>query len=201
MDNQDALGVLKQLERGEISASEADARLDTPPFVESEDVSRVGAVEMPTWVRRIWVYPLIGGILTVLLGAWIITATVHANILWLLLGVPIVLLGTLVLAIAAAAYSGHWVYVNIEQSRKRRHTIRFGVPFSMGLLRLGLWIARRTTPNAPAKINVSTSRVKFDALWEDSDAFFAALERELAEGRGITVDVEGKDERVRVYIV
>jgi len=53
--------------------------------------------------------------------------------LWLLLGVPIVLLGALLLSTGWIIYSTHWLFVNIEGSRKRHRTIRFAVPFLLGL--------------------------------------------------------------------
>ncbi len=200
MENTDALGVLKQLERGEISADEADARLNAPPQIERDESPHFDESAIPIWIRRIWVYPLIAGVLIVLLGTWIIAATVHANILWFLLGLPMVLSGSLLIALAAGTHSAHWVYVNIENSRKHRRAIRFGIPFPMSLVRLGLWFARFKTPKPRANVNVSTSRIRFNTFWQDPDEFFGALERELKEGRGITVDVDDKNEHVQVYI-
>jgi len=193
MTNGDTLDVLKKLERGEINVNEADARLNEP----SAEPAAPPKFEIPTWVRRIWIYPMILGVLTVLLGAWIIAATVNANILWLFVGLPVVLLGSLLLAITATLFSGHWLFVNIEQSRKRRRTIRFGFPFSMGLLRLGMFFAGRTK----ARMNIQTDRANFSAFWDKPDEFLQSIERELREGRGITIDVDDKDERVQVYIV
>jgi hypothetical protein len=37
--------------------------------------------------------------------------------------------------------------------------------------------------------------------WDDSEQLFRALERELAEGRGVTIEVDDKNEHVQVYIV
>lgn len=196
MENSDTLGVLKQLERGEISASEADARLNapsveriaTPPFDKSE---------LPYWVRMAWSIALIVGTLIVVLGTWIIAATAHANILWFLLGIPIVLLGSLIIMLGASVFSGHWLYVNVEESRKNRHAVRFAIPFPIGLLRLASWIAPwaiKMTQN-----NIRINQGKFD--FNDSAELITALERELREGRGITVDVDEPGERVQVYIV
>jgi len=111
------------------------------------------------------------------------------------------LLGSLVIAIGAGGFSGHWVYVNVEPSRKRHHAIRFALPFPMGLLRFGSWIARFVQPHQRAHVRVSTVHSKFDALWDDPDELIDALERELREGHGITVDVDENDARVQVYIV
>lgn len=196
MEISDTLGVLKQLERGEISAREADARLNTPPL------ARLAAPpfdksELPAWLRWAWSIPLFGGTLIVVFGAWIIAATARANMLWFLLGVPIVLLGSLVIIIGASVFSGHWLYVNVENSRKHRSRVRLAIPFPIGLLRLALWLA-------PWAIKLSGNRLrinhaKFDL--DDSAALIAALARELKEGRGLTVDVDDHDERVQVYIV
>ncbi|MBI4790036.1 MAG: hypothetical protein HY782_23625 [Chloroflexi bacterium] len=200
MDNADTLGVLRQLERGEISAAQADEWLSEPSAIERDHAPGIEETSAPKWVRRLWFYPLIAGLLIVGLGVWIIIATVHANILWFLFGLPILLLGTLIVAVAAGAESGHWLYVNVNEGGKRRHNIRFGIPFPLGLLRGGLRIAGLFGQHPRMKINVHSHSVKFDA-WTEADAFVTALERELAQGRGVTVDVNDKDERIQVYIV
>jgi hypothetical protein len=201
MDNASTLDILQRLERGEISATEADTRLITSPPVERVAAPPFGGMVIPSWVYRIGIVVLTAGIAIVLFGAWIIAATVHANILWLLFGLPLVLLGSLVIAIGAGGFSGHWLYVNVEQSRKRQHAIRFALPFPMGLVRFGLWIVRIAQPHPRARVRVSTARSKFDAFWDDPDEFINALEHELAEGRGIAVDVDDQDARVQVYII
>jgi len=209
LENSGTLGILKQLERGEIDANEADARLNAPPQIERDAEPRFDETDAPSWVRRLWSYPLVAGTVLVGLGAWIIVATVHANILWLGLGLPMVLLGAFVLAIAASARSGHWVYVNLRAAGRRAHNIRFGMTvehfatatFPLGLIRFGLWIARWSgfRPRAHARVNGHAADFNFD--WSDADAFIDALERELAERRGVMVDVEDNDEHVQVYIV
>lgn len=187
MDNSDTLGILEQLERGEIDANEADYE---PQF---------SGRDAPNWVRQLWVYPLAAGILLVGLGAWIITATVNANILWFVLGLPIVLLGSFVIAVSASARSGHWVYINIEEGGRHRHNIRFGIPFPFGPIRLGLWIAQWFAPYSRIRWHVNHGGADF--VWSDADALIDALERELAANRGVTIDVDDDDNRVQVYIV
>lgn len=197
MDNSDTLGILEQLERGEINASEADARLNAPrPVIERDFTPRVDERDVPEWIRRLWVYPLLAGVLLVGFGAWIIVATVHANILWWLLGLPIVLLGSLVLAIAASARSGHWLFVNVKDAEK--HTIRFGIPLPLGLARVALWFARWFVPKSSFRMG-KNQRV-FDN-WDDVNAILNAFEQELNERRGLTIDVDEDGERVQVYIV
>lgn len=200
MENADALGILRQLERGEISAEQAGARLNEPPSVASDPAPSIPETGAPTWFRRLWFYPLLGGLLIVGLGTWIIMATVHANILWFFCGLPILLLGTLVLAISATAQSAHWLYVNIEGGRRRRN-LRFGIPFPLGLVRAALWLGGLFVPISNANFKVRGRSVKLGATWNDVKEFFTALEGELAQGRGITVDVDDLDERVQVYIV
>ncbi len=198
MDNSGTLGILQQLERGEINASEADARLNAPPAVERDYVPRFEETDAPLWIRRLWVYPLLAGLLLVGLGAWIIVATVDANILWFLFGLPLVLVGSFVLAVAASARSGHWTYVNVKEAGRRGHNYRFGVPLPLGLARVGLWIARWFVPRTHFRVG-RTSMV-FDQ-WDDVGEILNALERELNERRSLTVDVDDDDEHVQVYIV
>src|SRR5512142_2209913 len=199
-NNASAFGILKQLERGEISVEQADERLNEPPRVE-QDSPPIPEVGAPAWFRRLWFYPLLGGLLIVGLGTGIITATVHANILWFVCGLPILLLGTLVLAIAATAQSAHWLYVNIEGGRRRRRNLRFGFPFPLGLVRGALWLGGLFVPVSPANFKVRGRAVKLGAAGNDVEGFLAALEGELAQGRGITIDVDDAGERVQVYIV
>jgi hypothetical protein len=164
--------------------------------IERDDAPREDERDVPEWIRRLWVYPLLAGILLVGFGAWIIVATVHANILWWLLGLPIVLLGSLVLAIAASARSGHWLFVNVKDAE--RHNIRFGIPLPLGLARVALWIARWFVPRS--SFRVGKNHMVFDN-WDDVNAILNAFEQELNERRGLTIDVDEDDERVQVYIV
>lgn len=200
MDHSDTLGILRQLERGEISAAQANERLDEPP-VERDYIPPIEHKGAPEWARRYWIYPLIAGLVIVGLGTWIIAATVHANILWFVLGLPILLFGTLVVAVAASAQSAHWVYVDVRGNKGQRHNVHIAVPFSMALLRGALWLARLFGNHPKANVSVQGNKIRFDAIWTDADAFFTELENELREGRGLTVDVDDKDERVQVYIV
>jgi hypothetical protein len=201
MDNSDTLGVLQQLERGEISSAEADARLNAPPQVERIDEPSFELERVPNWIRKLWVYPVISGLVGVTIGTWIIMATVRANVLWLVCGLPIVLLSAIILAIGASANSGHWLYVNVQNSRKRKHTVRFAMPFPLGLARGALWIAKLFGRRPRAQMTFRSRKQELNLDWADLDAFFDGLERELREQRGVTVDVNDNDERVQVYIV
>lgn len=203
MDNIDTIGILKQLERGEISAAEADERLDRPHIFERAEVERDYAplheeTDLRRWARKLWVYPLLGGLAITAFGAWIIVSTVFANVLWLLLGLPILLLGTTIIALAASAESGPWLYVNVKSARQGRG-VRIGMPFPIGLLRIGLWFAYRFGPGA--FLNVRGRKFKLGDSWTDIDSLLTTLEHELKEQRGFTIDVDEKDERVQVYIV
>ena len=199
MDNSDTLGILKQLERGEISADEAETRLNAPPEIVRGYALQPDEMDAPNWIRRLWVYPLAAGVLLVGLGAWIITATVNANIWWFILGLPIVLLGAFVIAIAASARSGHWMYINVREGGRHRHNFHFGIPFPLGLIRFGLWIAQWFAPCSRARWRMNRQESTFD--WSDADALVDALERELLAQRGVTVDIDDNDARVQVYIV
>lgn len=200
MDNADTLGILKQLERGEINARQADERLKTPR-VERIDAPPFEKMELPEWMRLVWSIPIGIGTLIVFFGAWIIAATVHSNILWFLLGIPIVLFGSLLIVIGASVFSGHWVYINIEESRRHRHHIRFGVPFPIGLIRLVLWFAPWAIKMSGNHVRINHGKFNWSGDWDDPAEVITAFERELNQGRGITVDVDDKNERVQVYIV
>ncbi len=194
MEQSNTIGILKQLERGEINADEAEARLNAPaPWVEPDDELRL-RTEAPQWVRRLWMYPLVVGLLMVGLGAWVIVATVDANLLWWLVGLPIVLLGSCVIALSASAPWGHWLYVSVETAE--RHTFRMGIPLPLGLARVVLWVAQWVVPLK--SLRFGESRMGFDD-WNDITALLDAFERELNEQHGIAVQVDD-EERVQVYI-
>ena len=98
MEDSRTLDILRKLERGELDAAQANERLNTPPTVERDYVPRVEETPAPKWMRAIWIYLLLSGLAIVGIGAWIIIATVNANVLWFLCGLPILLLGALILA-------------------------------------------------------------------------------------------------------
>jgi hypothetical protein len=109
--------------------------------------------------------------------------------------------GALLIVIGASLFSGHWLYVNVEKSRKHRHTVRLAIPFPIGLLRLALWIAPWAVKQARGKIHFNHDKFNLNGDWDDPAALVATFERELKEGRGITIDVNDQNERVQVYIV
>ncbi|MBI5304242.1 MAG: hypothetical protein HY868_19070 [Chloroflexi bacterium] len=199
MEQSDTLGVLRQLERGEITSEEADARLNAPT-VERVDEPPFEFEGAPRWARAFWLYPLVSGLAGVGIGAWIIVAT-RANPLWFVCGLPILLLGALITAISASATNAHWLYVNVDESRKGKKRVRFAMPFPLGLVRLALWFAKLFGRHPKAKMMFRSQRHEIPLDWADADAFLDALERELREHRGVTVDVDDKGERVQVYIV
>ena len=201
MDNSDTLGILQQLERGEITPEEANVRLEAPYQVERIDLPTVELDAAPNWIRQLWVYPLISGLIGVGIGAWIIVSTVHANALWFVCGLPIVLIGALVVALAATARAGHWLYVNVQASRKHKHAFRLAIPFPLGLVRMALWFAKIFVPHPQAQMGFRSRDRDFKMDWADIDAFLDALERELVEHRGVKVDVDDNGERVQVFMV
>lgn len=129
MESSDRLEVLKQLERGEINAGEAEARLTAPAPVERVDTPPLDRTQLPAWVWQLGIWTLSAGVLVVVSGAWIIATTVRANILWLLFGVPIVLLGSLIIAIGASTFAGHWLYSTSTSKMRATGANRFAWVF------------------------------------------------------------------------
>lgn len=183
--NSYTLGVLKELERGKINIEEASARLNAKPV--NADAPAFNP-KLPRWIRWLRLYTFTSGTVIVLFGAWIIVSTAYSNILWLIVGLPVLLLGALILSLAALFSSMHWLYVHVEQKRGHPKTIRFALPIPFGLIRAALWIAMR--------FNKYNSR--FGSFWDDPDELLHALERELKEGRGVSVDVDDKGQRVQL---
>lgn len=196
MTNSETLGILKKLERGEISSAEADTQLNVPPTVERMDAPPFDRTQLPWWIQSIGQWMLFVGIAIVCFGTWIIVATVHNNILWFLIAVPIVLLGALITTLGASALTGHWLYVNVENTRKRRGNVRFAIPFPLGLLRVAMWFMQWIP-----QPKWQTKNAQWQAFLDNPNELFDAIEKELRAGRGFSVDVDEKNERVQVYIV
>lgn len=156
------------------------------------NVTRADESHTPIPVRRYWLYILAVGTAIVLVGAWIIAAN-PASAWWFLCGLPIVLLGALVLWIAENARSGHWVYVNVnEKDEEGTHNIRVVSPLPLGLARGGLWVTRQFTPRLDQTLNEKGI---------DADALLVALDQGLSDEQGITIEVDEDDSQVQVYIV
>jgi hypothetical protein len=196
MTSSSTLEILKKLEHGEISAAEANDQLTTPPTVERIDAPPFDRTQLPWWIQQVGLWTWFGGTLMVCLGAWIVAATVHTNILWFFIGVPIVLLGALIISIGASTFAGHWLYVNVENTHKRHNNVRFAIPFPLGMMRLALWVIA-FVPRA----KWHTQDARWQAFWDDPNELFDSIERELRAGRGFSIDVDDKNERVQVYIV
>ncbi len=199
MEDSRTLEILKQLERGELDAEQANARLNEPPTVERDYVPRIEETQAPRWMRAIWIYLLLSGFAITGMGVWIITATVNANILWLLCGLPILVFGALILALGADLQSAHWVYVHVAQSRKGNRPIRIAVPFPMGLIRFGMEVAKIFKPNL--RIKFGKHGAGFNASWKDIEEFMRDIESALSKDGGISVGVDDQGERVQVRIV
>ena len=199
MKDSHTLEILKQLERGELDAAQANERLNAPPTVERDYVPRVEETSAPRWMKAIWIYLLLSGLAIVGIGAWIIAATVNANVLWFLCGLPILVIGALILALGADLQSAHWVYVHVAQSRHGKRPIRIAVPFPMGLVRFGLGIAKIFKPNLQIKLGKHSNG--FNASWKDIEEFIQEIERALSKDGGLHVDVDDEGERVQVHIV
>jgi len=199
MEDSRTLEILKKLERGELDAAQANERLNAPPMVERGYVPRVEETSAPKWIKAIWIYLLMSGLAIVGIGAWIIIATVNANVLWFMCGLPTLVIGALILALGADLQSAHWVYVHVAQSRKGNRPIRIAVPFPLGLVRFGMAIAKILKPKLQIKLGKHSRG--FNASWQDIEEFMKEIERALSKEGGISVDVDDKGEQVQVHIV
>lgn len=199
MEDSRTIEILRKLERGDVNVEQANAELNAPPTVERDYVPRIEETPPPRWMKAIWLYTLISGLVIVGIGAWIIAATVNANVLWLVCGLPILLVGALVLALGADLQAAHWVYVHVARSRSSKRPIRIAVPFPMGIVHFGLAVAKIFKPNL--HVNFSKRGKGFNANWNDIEEFLQEVERSLTKEGGMTVDVDDKGERVQVHIV
>ena len=201
MDTNETLDVLKQLERGEINAAEAEDRLNAPPRVERMETAPNERVERPRWAQWLSLYIGGGSLVVVALGAWIMAASGRPNLLWFILGLPLMLLGSLVFALAATVQFGHWLFVDIQEGRENRRRIRFAIPFPLGLARGGLRIARWFGQRPRASWNRHPRGRNANMDWAIADDLMKELEHELDSRHAFTVDVNEDGERVQVYLI
>jgi hypothetical protein len=183
-DNQDAMNVLKSLEGGEIDINQALSMLEG-----GDEQEQPSEVEEPSrrgnW--RLW-WSIVLGIGTAMtagaaglavLGGW-----------WWLCAGPMLILGILLLVMAAVTYGSHWASVRIdtgEQSWPR--DILLSVPVPIGL---AAWILKNFNHFIPG-----LDRTEVDDLLVG----LGELEATISKSEMITIEVDGEDgEHVEVYL-
>jgi hypothetical protein len=153
--------ILRMIESGTISAEEGEMLLDAlkaGPEPESESTNgtftrpRTVAEESehlasgpPAWAQRAWIYPLAVGVVLVGLVGMLTALLVGGGLYlgWLACTLPLMVFGSLVIALAWWSQSARWVHVRVHNQESR---FKFSLPIP---LRPIAWLARLARPWVP----------------------------------------------------
>ena len=153
--------ILRMIESGTISAQEGEMLLDAlkaGPEPESEstngvftrprataDESETRPPGPPSWAQRVWIYPLAGGVVLVGLAGMLTTLLVGGGMYlgWLACTLPLMVFGSLVIALAWWSQSARWVHVRVRNQQTR---FRFSLTIP---LRPIAWLTRLVRPWVP----------------------------------------------------
>lgn len=155
------LKVLEMIQSGIISAEEGARLLDalgweaeysdqpqdgSPPRINTiVEHAETPPASPPAWVQRVWIYPLVAGVL--LFGLGTITTTLLAQLgsgsLWLACTLALIGLGALVAILAWWSHTARWLHVRV---RDQDTCLNFSLPVP---LRLAAWLVRLARPWVP----------------------------------------------------
>lgn len=195
--DEERVRILRMLQEGQIDAAGAAALLTAmkgdeepaggeepvveilPPLPKAKEVREV------RWAR-FWVYPLIGGGVSTILGSLIMalvyaTGAAHG---WLAFGWFFLVLGGLVIILALWSQRAKWLHIRVREASGRTFTLSFPLP-----LTLAAWVLRVAQPYVPRLRDMGV------------DDLIIAL-RDHPRGEPLTINVaEGEEgESVQVYI-
>ena len=194
---EERLQILKMVEDGQISATEAAAllaALATPVETVSEpknigEPETVGEPDPAAHWRRFWIYPLLAGGCLLIAGAIVIglLSAVGAARGWLLCGWMPMMLGSLLGILAWWSRSSTWLHLRIREGGDGRRNMAISFPLP---LTLAAWALRVAEPFVPQLRDTGV------------DDLIIALRHSSAEGQPLVVDVQDDEsgDRVEIYI-
>lgn len=189
--------ILRMLETGRIDADGAAtllAALDTGPEDAAEQVPEQPEPPRPepegppaNWAK-FWIFPLMGGLAVLILGAMVtaIASTAGGAAGWVLCcGWLPMLAGMTVVILAVWARQAKWLHLRITEKGDRK--IAFGVPLP---LTLAAWVLRFAQPFVPELADTGV------------DELIIAMRDSATGDDPIVIDVQDDEdgERVQVYI-
>lgn len=186
------LKILQMIENGTLSAAEGEKLLDAlegeaaVPAPAAEPAEPIPPAGPPRAWQRLWVYPAFGGLL-LLAAMGLLTANLvreGERLGWLACTVPLMLLGTLVGALAWWSRNARWLHLAVRGKKER---IRFSFPLP---LRLTAWVLRLLRPWIPQLRETAVDEV-----------ILSLAEVDVSEGPlSVEVNDEEDGEEVRIYI-
>jgi hypothetical protein len=178
-----------ETETGPASAPQAEQEKPAADRYSMETDAKITHIK--DLVSRLWLIPLAIGVGVTVLGGWIMYANMHpANITgWFYcLGLPVLLLGVVIIAAAAGTRKARWLFVDVRQKpgeKPQRIFLGFPLPlkFTAWFLRtFGHWIPE-------------LEKTKVDDIIQVVETGFTGKEPLI-----VNVDEGDKGERVQVYI-
>jgi len=203
------LRVLQMIQDGVVTAEEGEKLLDalgeTPEndkqyeaavAVLPGDQDRAGVARMsgadqgpvgpPRLWHRIWIYPLLGGVLLLVAGGLLTGSLIQAGggLGWLACTIPLILFGALMALLVWWSTRARWLHLYV---RDPKDVVRFSLPLP---LHMAAWVLRLVRPWVP--------KLRETAV----DELILALAEVDVPGNVLTVEVDDEEEgeEVRIYI-
>ena len=100
--------------------------IDPPPPID---------VQMPD-TRHWWQVPFWIGLAMLIAGAFIVAGALTSGAVCfvLLCGLPLLVIGLIMIIVAWFARNGPWVHIRVKNDRPGEHNVNFSVPFNMGVV-------------------------------------------------------------------
>lgn len=180
--------ILRQLETGEIDVEEAVRRLEedeSPPPPIGQDPSDRSGFEPPRHWQHWWLIPLMAGLVMLVGGYWL--GTLGGG--WWICAAPTLLIGLIVVTLAAISTSAPWVHVRVRgHEAGTGSNVRVSLPLPLGLTG---FVLRRFGHLASDKLDKTMV-----------DEILVALEGNLKGGDPIFIEVDDDEsgEKVEVYL-
>jgi len=195
------LKILQMIQDGIISATEGEKLLDalegrtesgdqSESEVSSRGVAAGGGAKSapvgpPAWTRRVWVYPLGGGLLLLALAGMVTAMLMRAgnHLGWLVCTLPLMVFGGLVVALAWWSRTARWLHVRVRDGGKR---VSISLPLP---LRPVIWVVRIARPWVPQLQDTALDELILSLAEADNKEGVLAVEVN-----------EGAGEQVQVYL-
>jgi hypothetical protein len=138
----------------------------------------------PVWARRLWVYPLAGGVIIIGIAGMVTPLLVRdgSRLGWLACTLPLMIFGALVVALASWSRTARWLHVRVRDQETR---FNFSLPLP---LRAAAWLAHLALPWVPPLRETAIDELILSlADMQDEDVLVVEVS-------------EGEDEEVLVYL-
>ena len=170
-------------ENAEPSFSDPEV-MDSPPSAHDPVITKTMDKARSLWMIPFWI-----GVVITMIGSWIMYSNMLSlagfNGMFYCLGLPILILGVLIIMLGWSSKTSRWIFVSVDQAPgETPQRIRFGFPLPLGL---ASWFFRTFGNSINGIKNVPVEQM-IDALHDSSDPLI------------VNVDEGDNGEKVQVYI-